>query len=306
MGRNKQISCKVCSKVMRSDNVKRHMKKHIDLSLEDPEQLCKSILEDIVDNICNEKTSKDDSSIFDEKHKVNAEHSAALDDSSVTYDDIDDKDLEKILAYDDYEYKKKCKLGAKVEKLMIENGYHQESLRSEYKEALDLHLKKCVKSFPENLVFKPWQISLLEEVKIPTERKIIWVVGKSCGEGKTWLQNYIKYKYGDRRVVKGISLQTKSGHITHALTKHPLATADIFLFNIAKCVDTFTEINYDMLEGIKDGELFSSKYDSQRIKVKTPNIVMVFSNDEPNTSKLAKDRWKLFFIENDELKEQDI
>ena len=291
---------------MRSDNVKRHMKKHVDLSLEDPEQLCKSILEDIVDNIFNEKRSKAESSIFVEKHEVNAKHPVVLDDSSGTYDDIDDKDLEKILAYDDYEYKKKCKLGAKVEKLITKNGYHQESLRSEYKEALDLHLKKCVKSFPENLVFKPWQISLLEEVKIPTERKIIWVVGKSCGEGKTWLQNYIKYKYGDRRVVKGISLQTKSGHITHALTKHPLATADIFLFNIAKCVDTFTEINYEMLEGIKDGELFSSKYDSQRIKVKTPNIVMVFSNDEPNTGKLAKDRWKLFCIENDELKERYI
>ena len=101
-------------------------------------------------------------------------------------------------------------------------------------------------------------------------------------------------------------MQTKSGHITHALTKHPLATANIFLFNVDKNVDTFTEINYEMLEGIKDGELFSSKYDSQRIKVKTPNIVMVFSNDGPNTSKLAKDRWKLFFIENDELKEQDI
>ena len=51
---------------------------------------------------------------------------------------------------------------------------------------------------------------------------------------------------------------------------------------------------------------FPSKYDSQRIKVKTPNIVMVFSNDEPNTSKLAKDLWKLFCIENDELKEQYI
>ena len=38
--------------------------------------------------------------------------------------------------------------------------------------------------------------------------------------------------------------------------KHPLITADIFLFNIPKCVDTFTEINYEMLEGIKDGELF--------------------------------------------------
>ena len=42
----------------------------------------------------------------------------------------------------------------------------------------------------------------------------------------------------------GISLQTKSGNITHALTKHPLATADIFLFNIGKSVDTLTEINH--------------------------------------------------------------
>ena len=112
--------------------------------------------------------------------------------------------------------------------------------------------------------------------------------------------------YGERRVVTGISLQTKSGHIAHALTKHPLITADIFLFNIGKSVDTLTEINYDMLEGIKDGELFASKYDSQRITVNTPNILMVFSNDAPNTSRLAKDRWKLFLIENDQLKECNI
>jgi len=54
-------------------------------------------------------------------------------------------------------------------------------------------------------------------------------------------------------------------------------------------VVTSTEINYEMLESIKDGKLFTSKYDSQRIKVNTPNIVMVFSNEAPNTTKLAKD-----------------
>ena len=121
-----------------------------------------------------------------------------------------------------------------------------------------MYLKKSVESFPENIEFKPWQLSILEEVEIPTKRKIIWIVGKSCGEGKTWLQNYIEY--GNRRVVSEISLQTKSGHIAHALIKHPLSTTDIFLFNIPKSVNTFTEINYD-------GEL--SKYDSQRIKVNT-------------------------------------
>ena len=118
---------------------------------------------------------------------------------------------------------------------------------------------------------------------------IIWVVGKSCGEGKTWLQNYIEYKYGDRRVVSGISLQTKSGHNTHALMKHPLATSNIFLFNISRCVDTFSKINREMLKDIKDGELFSSKYDSQTIKVKILNIVLVFSSDATYPSQLPKD-----------------
>ena len=107
-------------------------------------------------------------------------------------------------------------------------------------------MKKSVNSFPESIEFKPWQISILEEVEIPKERKIVQVVGKSCGESKTWLQNYIKEKYGYRRVVTGIILQTKIGHIAHALMKHPLATADIFLFNIRKSVDTLTQINYEL------------------------------------------------------------
>ena len=48
------------------------------------------------------------------------------------------------------------------------------------------------------------------------------------------------------------------------LEKNPLITADNILFNIPKSVNTFTEINYEMLESLKDGELFASKYDSQK------------------------------------------
>ena len=288
---------------MRSDHLKSHMKKHVDLSSEDPEQICKSILEDVINDIHN----KDETSMYRKKPKINDLNSNGLDELHKPLTaGVDKMEVRNTILYDTHEHKMKLELGETVHEIIRNDEVDLDSLRPEYKEALDLYLKKSVESFPENIEFKPWQISVLEEVKIPTKRKIIWVVGKSCGEGKTWLQNYIEYKYGDRRVVSGISLQTKSGNITHALTKHPLATADIFLFNIGKSVDTLTEINYDMLEGIKDGKLFTSKYDSQRIKVNTPNIVMVFSNDEPNTSKLAKDRWKLFFVENDQLKERII
>ena len=108
MGANKQISCKICSKAMRSDHLKRHMKKHVDLSSEDPEQICKSILEDVINDIPN----KDETSIYKRKDP----NSDGMDDSPG--DEIEEKELDKILADDNYEYTKKHKLGAKVAKLI--------------------------------------------------------------------------------------------------------------------------------------------------------------------------------------------
>ena len=51
---------------------------------------------------------------------------------------------------------------------------------------------------------------------------------------------------------------------------------------------------------------FASKYNSQQLKIKTPNVVMVFSNEKPDTKQLAMDRWKLFYIENDALVEKQV
>ena len=171
--------------------------------------------------------------MYRKKTKLNDLHSDGL-------DEIDEIELRNTILYHKHEYKRKLELGKAVHKIVINDEVDEDELLPEHKEALDLYLKKSVETFPDNIEFKPWQLSILEEVEIPTKRKIIWVVGKSCGEGKTWLQNYIEYKYGDRRVVSGI---------THALTKHPLITTDIFLCNFTKSVNTLTEINYDMLEG---------------------------------------------------------
>ena len=59
-----------------------------------------------------------------------------------------------------------------------------------------------------------------------------------------------------------------------------------------------------MLEDLKDGDAFAEKYDSQKLKIKTPNVVMVFSNHFPETEELAVDRWKLFSIVDNQLKEK--
>ena len=53
---------------------------------------------------------------------------------------------------------------------------------------------------------------------------------------------------------------------------------------------------------MKDGETFASKYESQQLK---PNVVMVFSNSEPYTWKLAKVRFEVFNIEKDQLQKRN-
>ena len=67
---------------MRSDNLKNHMKKHADLSSEDPEQICQSILEDVINDIHN----RDETSMY--KHKD--PHLDGLDESPLSGDEIDD------------------------------------------------------------------------------------------------------------------------------------------------------------------------------------------------------------------------
>ena len=84
---------------------------HVDLSSKDRQQISKSILEDTL--------------IYSEKSKD--PHSDGRDEPTLSADEIDDKELDKELAYDNYEYTKKRKLGVKVAKPIHRNGYHPDS-----------------------------------------------------------------------------------------------------------------------------------------------------------------------------------
>ena len=75
---------------------------------------------------------------------------------------------------------------------------------------------------------------------------------------------------------------------------------------MGKAQNRETEVNYSFIEDLKDGNVFASKYDSKELMIKVPNVVMVFSNNTPDIKELAKDRWKIFSIENDELVDRQI
>ena len=40
----------------------------------------------------------------------------------------------------------------------------------------------------------------------------------------------------------------------------------------------------------------TDKFNSEVIRFRTPNIVVVFSNHDPDIKQLSKDRWKIYYI----------
>ena len=221
--------------------------------------------------------------------------------------EINKQKLRKHLIKLENKYQEKIFLGQKIYEMLGEGVVSYQALPREMKEGVDLYMENQA-DFRDvgNVELKPWQESLLEYVQQPCDREIFWVVGQEGNEGKNWFQKYVKSWLGARRVVTGIDIKANNGSIFQALRKCPIATADIFLFNIGKSMKQFDKINYDALEQMKDGEPFASRYNSQLLKIRVPNVVMVFSNSPPDVKELAKVRFRVFNITNNELQTKNI
>ena len=76
---------------------------------------------------------------------------------------------------------------------------------------------------------------------------------------------------------------------------------DIFLFNDARSNTLGIHDAYTVLENIKDGEATTTKFDNDIIQFRTPNTVMIFSNQYPKMYKLSRDRWIVFHANKDGL-----
>ena len=77
-------------------------------------------------------------------------------------------------------------------------------------------------------------------------------------------------------------------------------TTDIFLFDVGKA-RTEEEMNYELLEQIKNRRTLAASFDSKEFKFHTPNTIVVFSNEKPDVGQMSKDRWKIFQIRDEEL-----
>jgi len=129
-----------------------------------------------------------------------------------------------------------------------------------------------------------WQRNLEQSLKDdpPDDRSIIFYVDAIGGCGKSYFQRYMISKYPEKVQLLGVG---KRDDVAHAVDVH----ASIFLFNVPR--GGMDYMNYNTLEMIKDRMVFSPKYDSQiKILDKNPHVI-VFCNEEPDTSKMTPDRF---------------
>ena len=268
--RHKIVRCKVCSKDMRSDNLKRHMHMHKDI-------------------LMNEEESK--------RQKI--EEGANQEGVSMErYEEI--TDLRQDLLKDNQLYLEKIELGKKIADIIDEGVVREGSLTKDRKLALELYRKQRPCFDITSVQLRPWQEQAIELIETPSQRQVIWITGRQGNEGKSWFQCYIESYFGFNRVVR-IDLRVKHANLCNVLKKRSLGSIDIFLFNDARSVSG-EELNlYRILEDIKDGQATASKYDNDNIRFKTPNTVMIFSNQYPKTQNLSRDRWTIYNANQDGL-----
>jgi len=126
----------------------------------------------------------------------------------------------------------------------------------------------------------------------PDDRKIIIVLDKTGGKGKSAFCKYMQLTY--KKV-----LYTRNGRSSDIgyMVKNPR----IVLWDITRSIEG--HLNYDMVEQIKDGAVFSGKYESG-MKIFNPPHLVLFMNWSPDYSKLSADRWIVWDLSMDSFNEK--
>lgn len=134
----------------------------------------------------------------------------------------------------------------------------------------------------DTLKLFPWQKEIVDYVSDLTnleDRIVIWIYDPLGNNGKTKLCKYLVQTHNATILNNG---GTKD--IAHSLPKAP----KIVVFNFTRSNEG--HINYSAIEAIKDGLIFSPKYESHTKVFESP-FVICMANFYPDLMKLSEDRW---------------
>lgn len=139
--------------------------------------------------------------------------------------------------------------------------------------------------------FYQWQRQLLAELgQLPHRRKVIWYYDQEGGCGKTELCRHIIANYEN-----ALYLASAAGKdLIHMVAKQK-KDPKIIIMNLPRQAEG--KFSYASVEAIKDGLLFSGKYEGSSRLFPRPHVV-IFSNWYPDLTALTLDRWDIRVLHN--------
>lgn len=133
-----------------------------------------------------------------------------------------------------------------------------------------------------------WQADLHRKLILsPDPRKITFVVDPVGNKGKTWYALYYCQLHDNAQVLV-MGPQRDMAHVLNVTSRV------VFV----DCTRSKVELlNYDFLENVKNGYVFSPKYDSHIKRMLTPHLV-VMMNQMPDMARLSPDRYDIVELGN--------
>jgi Putative viral replication protein len=131
-----------------------------------------------------------------------------------------------------------------------------------------------------------WQSELNVKLNRPADdRTIMFIVDKVGNTGKSWYCDYYERMHKQVQILQ----PSKKADMAYALD----CTSRVVFVDCPRVKSDF--LQYDFLEEIKNGRVFSPKYES-RVKRLEKCHVVVMMNEDPDESKLSRDRYDIVRI----------
>ena len=135
----------------------------------------------------------------------------------------------------------------------------------------------------------PWQQKIADIVaEEADDRTVHWFWEGTGNVGKTALTKYLLVKYPHTHYFSG----GKANDIAFQLIKNKW-DPEICIFNFPRTSEG--AVSYNAIEQLKDGLVFSSKYEGGT-KIFNPPHVIIFANWLPDVTQLSADRWNIVEI----------
>lgn len=135
---------------------------------------------------------------------------------------------------------------------------------------------------------RDWQADLNGKLILPPHpREIIFIVDLAGNKGKSWFARY----YCDLHNNAQIMVPGKKADMTYVMREE----CRVFFLDCPRSKQG-DFIQYDFLEEVKNGYVFSSKYESRIKRLETPHVV-VMMNERPCMEKLSADRYSIVVLD---------